>query len=141
MVAFIAVTNETQEQILQLNSFLTKKLLTTQVKEREVNRLNLLTKTMLDLFYEFHAFHLNQTVSLTTFKRRRPNHVALSSSRKFLQCLCEKCTNVMLLMSVLNPFLKKKSDDKASTEKVTNADDLVQKTVCENVTRACLKRV
>ena len=123
-----------------VEQFLDKKAIDYPGQREGSQQTKVLTKTMLDLFYEFHAFHPNQKVSLTTFKRRRPNHVALSSSRKFLQCLCEKCTNVMLLMSVLNPFLKKKSDDKALTEKVTNADDLVQKTVCENVTRACLKR-
>ena len=59
-----------------------------------------LTKTMEVLLRDFKCSHPNVKMSLTTFKRRRPRHILLSSSRKFCQCLCETCTNAdIMLMS------------------------------------------
>lgn len=106
-----------------------------------------LTKSMVELLQDFKKAHPAAKMSLTTFKRRRPQHIVLSSSRKFLQCLCEKCTNIMLLVYVLNPFLEKRTDQVDGqirrvrmTDKISDVEDLVERTLCENSRRDCWDR-
>ena len=43
----------------------------------------------------------------------------------------------MLCMEVINPWLKSKTSKCMLNERVTYVDDLVNKTVCVNVSRAC----
>lgn len=99
-----------------------------------------LTKTMATLFLEFKQENPQSRLSLTTFKRRRPENILLSTSRKFLQCLCERCVNAMLIMKTLNPFLDRKTQQCLFTEKVNCVEELVKKTLCVDVKRNCLER-
>ena len=92
-----------------------------------------LTRSMADLFSDFKKKNPEVKMSFSTFKRRRPPHIVLSSSRKFLQCLCEKCTNAMLLMSVINSELPRDS-------RIANVETLVNKTLCESVSKLCIER-
>ena len=87
------------------------------MKERKV-----LTKRIEDLYEDFKKKNPSYKISLTTFARRRPSHILLSSSRAFLQCLCEKCENPMLKMKVLNTFLQ---------VKIKPVDHLVEQTLCD----------
>lgn len=110
-------------------------------KRNASQELKVLTKPLVDLYKQFKKEHKNFKISLTTFKRR-PRNICLSSSRKFASCLCERCVNAMLLMEILNPSLKVKSSANNLNEKVSNVDDLIKKTVCNdvNVTRECYER-
>ena len=101
-----------------------------------------LTKNMLDLFLDFKDQHPDSKVSFSTFKRKRPNNILLSNSIKFVQCLCEKCVNIMLVMEPLNFFLKKKPEtgQPAMNSKISNAEELVKKTMCKDVKRECIDR-
>ena len=90
-----------------------------------------LTRRVADLYADFVLKHPQRKISMTTFSRRRPRHILLSSSRAFLQCLCEKCINPMLKMEKLNPLL---------TVPMTTVEELAESTVCgENLfNRACV---
>ena len=98
------------------------------MKERKV-----LTKRIEDLYEDFKKKNPSYKISLTTFARRRPSHILLSSSRAFLQCLCEKCENPMLNMKVLNTFLQ---------VKIKHVDHLVEQTLCDYQAfkRSCIDR-
>ncbi|XP_035824226.1 uncharacterized protein LOC118477139 [Aplysia californica] len=100
-------------------------------KKGSVDQKKVLTKSMVVLFKELKKTHPNVKISFATFKRRRPQSISLSSSRKFLQCLCERCTNVMLLMEVLN---------KEISNRITSIEALVEQTLCQNVERMCIER-
>jgi len=84
-----------------------------------------LTKTMEALLKEFKTTHPSTKMSLTTFKRRRPSHILLSSSRKFEQCLCEKCTNLDLIIETIN-----KQIPKGKPPLPSKCEDLVKQTLC-----------
>lgn len=92
-----------------------------------------LTRKVADVYEDFKIRHPDVKMSLTTFSRRRPRHVMLSSSRAFLQCLCEKCVNPMLKLDKLNAFLM---------VKIRNVDDLVERTICgvRQYNRDCIDR-
>lgn len=92
-----------------------------------------LTKKVEDLYNDFKKAHSDVKISLSTFKRRRPNNILLTSSHKFVQCLCERCTNVMLLMAPINSELP-------GLHKITNIDELVKKTLCHEPRRECFER-
>ena len=51
------------------------------------------------------------------------NTIMLSSSRAFLQCLCEACTNPMLKVGKLNHYL---------SAKIKHVDHLVDETLCKD---------
>jgi len=102
-----------------------------------------LTKPLIDLFSDFKKLNLANKMPFTTFKRRRPNNILPSSSRKFNQCLCEsteRCVNVMLIMDVINPYLDQKSDARLLSEHVTCVEELVRRSLCENMRRDCIER-
>ncbi|XP_076440515.1 uncharacterized protein LOC143279993 [Babylonia areolata] len=92
-----------------------------------------LTKKVADLHKEFISRHPNYKISLTTFSRRRPKHVLLSSSRAFQQCLCETCVNPMLKIEKLNRRLV--------SLRPKNVDELVRATLCKTeYSRKCIDR-
>ena len=68
-----------------------------------------LPKRLVDHYIDFKKVHPHTKISFSTFKRRRPNNVLLAGCNKLVQCLCEKCVNVMLLMDGVNSLLKKKT--------------------------------
>ena len=92
-----------------------------------------LTQPMWVLYKEFKKAHPNVKLSFATFKRRRPQHIVTFSSRKFLQCLCERCTNVMLLMDAINKELEEE-------QRILTIEDAVGKTLCTDVGRLCVER-
>ncbi|XP_070200577.1 uncharacterized protein [Littorina saxatilis] len=94
-----------------------------------------LTKTVKCLFGEFRKKNPQYKISLTTFKRRRPQHILLSSSAAFRQCLCLHCVNPMLKAQRINPFLP-------HDLKIKHEDDLVERTMCKHRTfqRDCVDR-
>lgn len=69
----------------------------------------MLTKKMIDLFQDYRKLNPEVKISFTTFKRRRPRTILLAGSAKFVQCLCESCVNVMLLLEPVNAHLIKKN--------------------------------
>lgn len=73
-------------------------------------------KTTEALVVEFKKLHPRYKCSFRTFRRRRPQHILLSSSRAFLQCLCESCC------------LKAGEDQCLPLKSV---DELVQSTLCK----------
>lgn len=102
--------------------------------ENMVNK-KVLTKTVAALYKDFRKTHPTCNISLTTFSRRRPRNVLLSSSRAFVQCLCEICVNPMLKVEKLKKFLR-------STP--SNVDELVSETLCKCellYSKPCIERV
>ncbi|GFO27409.1 hypothetical protein PoB_005391400 [Plakobranchus ocellatus] len=90
-----------------------------------------LTKSMFVLSKEFKRAHLSVKMSFATFKRRRPHHIITSLSRKFSQCLCERCTNVMLLMDMINKKMNKRDRTLTIEDPLGKASD---------VGRLCIER-
>lgn len=102
--------------------------------ENMVNK-KVLTKTVAALYKDFRKTHPTCNISLTTFSRRRPRNVLLSSSRAFVQCLCEICVNPMLKVEKLKKFLPSSP---------SNVDELVSETLCKCElldSKPCIERV
>lgn len=103
----------------------------------------ILTKTLRDSYTEFKRSNPGMKVSFSTFKRNRPSTVILSNNHKFIQCLCERCVNAMLLMTIFNRFLDKRPDNRDDLTlmmKISSAEELVSKTLCKEVKRECVDR-
>jgi hypothetical protein len=106
------------------------------VSAKDMKPKKILTKKIQDVYRDFKKENPRTVVSFSTFARRRPRDVLLSSKRAFHQCLCEHCTNAKLKMEKLNPYLP-------SSCKVTDVDQLVEETLCrshEQTGRACIDR-
>ena len=85
------------------------------------------------LLKEFKQEHTHAKISLSTFKRYRPKHIVLFSSRKFRQCLCENCENNVLLMNVVNCHVSK-------SLQAESIDELIKLTLCSRFKRQCIDR-
>ena len=98
-----------------------------------------LLKPVKELYKEFQRQHPEVKVSLRTFHRQKPSHLASVKKAKFRQCLCEVCLDPKLKLKTVNRFLKDKCDCVRDllTESVCAFEDLARRECVERKCDTC----
>ncbi|PJE77757.1 hypothetical protein CI610_03319 [invertebrate metagenome] len=71
----------------------------------------MLDKPITSVCADFKENHPNVSVSMSTFKRNKPNNIESTRKQHWEGCLCDLCTNIDLKLKALNQLATKKGSE------------------------------
>ena len=129
-------SNETREKVIQ---FYTRADISTQYPNKYKNFL-VLRQSQKRTHALFLAEYPQHKMSKTTFYKLRPKQVKLMKASKWLQCLCDVCDSVQLIVKSIRASLIRSCTAVPDEFQHGNEMELAAATVCDIRNDDCLKR-